>query len=360
MKKSKYLLTTVAIAFVLLISSCAMGPRAVGTPGLSVDEDMVYVAYQQFMYAVDASSGIGAIQSWKYPSQGSTNVVFYAPPEVTEDGVYVGDLANTFHKLDKENGVEIWSLSEAKGWFIGQAKVKDEIILAQSSDRTLYALTSNGSIKWQFANEYAFWAQPVVDEGRVYLGSMDHKLYALDLDSGDLIWEKELKGAVVSAPIFDANLNRLYVGTLGREMVALDIKDGEEVWSYPAGDSISSIWTTPILHDGQVIFVDETGKIFSLDTQKGELLWNADAGGDVMAGLLALDDSFLVALESGMVLGYSYEGARTSLFFQVDGEVYTTPVNANGTIVVAAINGDSLLYGYDLEGKQVFSFKSGN
>lgn len=359
MKKSKYLIFLASMALVFLLSACTMGPRAIGTPGLSADGSMVYVAYQQYVYAVDTNSGIGAVQNWRFPSAGNAKVVFYAPPEVTQDSVFVGDLANSFHKLNKDNGTEIWSFNGGKGWFIGKAKTTNEIVLAQSSDRNLYALSANGSLLWKYETNQSNWAQPVINGDSVYLGSMDHKIYALDITDGEMLWEKEMSGAIASAPVFDENLNQLYVGSLGRKLVALDAKSGDEVWSFPADDSIGSIWASPIIKDSQVIFVDETGKIFSLDTVSGEKNWTGDAGGDVMAGLLPLENEFLVALENGNVIGYSYSGSRTSLFFQVDGEIYSTPVIADEVIVVATIKSDSLLYGYDLDGKQVFSFTPG-
>ena len=57
MKKSKIMFISVIAVTALLLSACTMGPRAVGTPGLSADGDVVYVAYQQYVYAVDAKTG---------------------------------------------------------------------------------------------------------------------------------------------------------------------------------------------------------------------------------------------------------------------------------------------------------------
>lgn len=359
MKRTKYKLLFGSIALLFLLNACAVGPRAVGTPGLTADGNIVYVAFQQYVYAVDTTSGIGASYDWQYPVTGNAKVVFYAPPEVSQDAIYVGDLANVFHKLNKENGAEIWSFNEGKGWFIGKAKASEETIFAQSSDRSLYALSTNGSLIWKFESDQSNWAQPVVNKNDVFIASMDHFIYSLDVSNGSENWRKEMSGAIASAPVFDETNDQLYVGSLGRKIVALNVQDGSEIWAYPSDDSIGSIWATPILKDEQLIFVDEKGKIFSLDAASGTLNWSADAGGDVMAGLLALEDGFLVALEDGNVIGYNYEGSRSSLFFQVDGEIYSTPVFADGVIVIATIKGESLLYGYDLNGKQVFSFKPG-
>jgi len=115
MKIKKFLITGVFVTMALVLSACAMGPRAVGTPGLTAEGDVVYVSYMQYVYAVNAQTGI---EVWRYPAKGSAQVMFYAPPTVTDDAVFVGDLANKFHKLNKTTGAALWTFEGAKGLFI--------------------------------------------------------------------------------------------------------------------------------------------------------------------------------------------------------------------------------------------------
>lgn len=353
MKRKNIIFIIVTIALALVLSSCTMGPRAVGTPGLTAGEDTVYLAFQQYVYSVNSESGT---EVWRYPSKGNIQVVFYAPPEVDGDALYVGDLANKFHKLNSATGAEVWTFDQAKGWFIGKAKAAGDIILAPSSDRSLYALDDSGSLMWKFSKDFALWGQPVVEGDSVYFGSLDHKVYALNLQTGELLWEVQLSGAINASPLFDPETGLLYVGSLGKEMVAINAESGKISWSYPEDGTISSVWATPILQEGQLIFADETGKIISLDPKTGSFNWTIEAGAKMMGGLLAIEGGFVTVMEDGTVRAFDYE--RNPLWTRnINGELYTTPVLSNDVIVIAAFKSDSLLYGFDQNGNQIWSYQ---
>jgi len=351
MKKSKIMFISVIAVTALLLSACTMGPRAVGTPGLSADGDVVYVAYQQYVYAVDAKTGN---EIWRFPDDGNAQIVFYAPPEVTGESLFVGDLANKFYKLDKETGAEVWTFSEAKGWSIAQALADGNVVYAPSGDWSLYKIDSNGDMIWQFETNQAIWAQPVIAGDTIFLGSMDHKVYALS-SSGKLLWKTELGGAIAATPLFDEVTENLYVSSIGKEFIALSAKNGEKLWTL---DTDGSIWAAPLLNEGQLLFADETGKIFAVNAETGKVTWSIESGGAVMAGLAAIDGGFVVVMEDGTIRAFDYEG-NPLWTRDVSGELYSTPVTANGLLVIAAIKGDNLLYGFDESGNQVWSFNPG-
>ncbi len=357
MKKQNFTIIAVAILLLVLLSACTTGPRAVGTPGLSTEGETVYVTYQQFVYAMDVTAGDVPVQKWTFPSEPNNKIIMYAPVEVTDDAIYVGDLANNFRKLNKTTGTEEWVFEGAKGWYVGKAAVADQSVIAPNADRNVYSIDKNTkSGAWQYSNEHPFWAQPLIVEDKVFLGSMDSRVYALNLSNGESIPGYEttlLNGAVLSAPAYDADLNMLFVGTLGRQFYALDATTGKVVWSFPQTDNIGSIWNSPILHDNQVIFVDEKGTIFSLNKQTGESTWQIPSVGTVKAGLLLLDDGFVVALEDGNVRGYQFDGKPSDILYKIEGNIETTPVYANDHIFIAAVNSENLLYSYNFNSRAI-------
>jgi len=118
MKRSHLLTLTLFLGLTLLLSACVPGPRVTGTPGIELSEERTFVAFGNFVYSLEIESG--AID-WQFPDQANNQVVFYSQPLVTDEFVYVGDLANNFHKLDIETGELAWTFSESRGYYVGQA-----------------------------------------------------------------------------------------------------------------------------------------------------------------------------------------------------------------------------------------------
>jgi outer membrane protein assembly factor BamB len=347
MKKSHLLLITIFIGLTLLMSACAAGPRVVDAPGLALDDSDVFVAYSTFVFSLDASNGS---VNWGYPEKASNQVIFYAPPLVTDDAVYIGDLANEFHKLDKATGAEIWTYSDAEGFYLGQAAIYDGMVFAPNNDGALYALNTDGTLAWKFETGHYLWSQPLIANDIIYLGSMDHFVYAISLD-GEEIWSAELSGAVTGAPIMSEDGAMLFVGSLDNQMNALDAASGDFVWTY---DTDQSVWGTSVISDGKLVFSDSDGNIYGASAENGEPLWQTQISGEVVGGVSLIGDGFVVATKEGNVQAFDFDGV-TKWQASLDGEIYQAPVANSDFLVAGMINGDELVYGFNLTGVQLWS-----
>lgn len=347
MKINKIFILALLSGLMLVLSACVPGPRVSGTPGISVSDEMAYVSYGNLVYGLDIESGD---VEWSYPEERSAQVVFYAPPLVTESFVYVGDLANQFHKLDKETGTAIWTYTGAEGFFIGKAAEKDGIVYAPSNDGNLYALDEVGELVWTFETDHYIWAQPVIHDGSIYVGSMDHFVYALSLD-GEERWSVEMKGAIPSTPVISEDGRTLFVNSLGNEVVALDTSNGEERWSF---ESKESIWGQAALIDGTLYLADSAGNVHALDPTDGEERWQKKVTSSVIGGLTAMDDGFVLATKEGLLKAFDFDG--NSLWeATLVGETYQAPVTNGQILVAGTIEGENLVYGFDIAGVQLWS-----
>ena len=299
------------------------------------------------MYSLDITSGT---VEWTYPAERSAQVVFYAPPLITESYVYVGDLANQFHKLDKETGTALWTFSGADGFFIGKAAEQDGIVYAPSNDGKLYALDENGELIWTFQTGHYIWAQPVIKDDTIYVGSMDHFVYAISKD-GEERWSVEMNGAIPSTPEISEDGGSLYVTSLGNEMVALDTSDGSVEWTF---ESSESIWGDVVLFDKILYLADSAGNIHAIDSTNGEEQWQKKVSSSVIGGLTKLDDGLVLATKEGLIKTYDFDG--DSLWeATLVGETYQAPVTNGEILIVGTIEGENLLYGFDINGVQLWS-----
>jgi quinohemoprotein ethanol dehydrogenase len=136
---------------------------------------------------------------------------------------------------------------------------------------------------------YSGEAQPIVHEGVAYVVTGADDVFALDLDSGAIIWTYEAK----LDPSIDVICcgwtsrgvglgdGKIYVGQLDGKLVALDQRTGAGAWSVQAepwqqGFSITS---APLYYDGLVItgFAGAEygirGRVKAYDARDGKLVW---------------------------------------------------------------------------------------
>jgi len=353
-KKVIRLLVLLALAGTIL-TGCAVGVRAESTPGVTVTEEYVYVAYMQNLYKLDRFNGA---QLSSFPERVSTNLAMYAPVVVEDGYVYFGDLANNFRKVSEENlNQVVWTFSEAKGWYQAKPALDGDLVIVPCTDRHIYAINKEtGTKTWVYDGEYAFIAQPVVVGDKIIVSAQDHHVLVLNAATGEELYRVEVKGAVLAPPLYDPETDSVFVGSLGREMISFNLTTGDVNWTYGTAD-LDTIWATPILLDNQLIFTDKNGKIIALNPDTGEELWQNHAGGTVIAGpTLVGDKGFLVAREDGTMSFYSSELQGGDWTVTVPGNIYSKPIVDGNQIFVPVVKADAFIYTYSTTGVPGWSF----
>lgn len=281
--------------------------------------------------------------------------MFYAAPVLVGDQLIVGDYRNVLHSLNPQTGAEKWSFSQAKGRWIASPLVVKDIIVAPCADHFLYALDLNGNLLWKFETGQPIWATPSTDGNLVYVASMDHSVYALDVASGDERWKKDLGAAIVFTPTLSDD-GVLYLVTLAREIIALNTS-GEILWNQKVENMV---WSQPVVRDDFIYFSDTTGIVYAAQTSDGVIQWNLSIGGDAKTASLgipaAMDDFIIFGLENGELVAVSYSGERLWTR-SVNGSLYSGPVVTGDKLLVGVTQGENLVISYDVNGNQSWAFK---
>ncbi len=109
-------------------------------------------------------------------------------------------------------------------------------------------------VKWAFGfpNTVTAYSQPAVVDGRVYTGSNDGTVYALDARSGCIYWLYQAKTMVRDAVVVGPG-PRAYFGDLESNFYALDANTGKLVWQKKLDDqAFTRITGTAKLFDGRL------------------------------------------------------------------------------------------------------------
>ena len=97
--------------------------------------------------------------------------------------------------------------------------------------------------------------------GKLFLGSENGYVYAIDQTDGSLLWRKQVPGEVLAAPVADGG--RIVVVTSSGKLVALDAEKGDILWS--TGDDQPKLTlrgqSTPVLAAGGVVYGRADGRI---------------------------------------------------------------------------------------------------
>jgi outer membrane protein assembly factor BamB len=352
MKPKNLLLILMLLIVAALLSGC--GGDAFGTtswPGVLVDENVSYVSYNQYVYAIGVEDGQ---LRWQYPEKGEAAKTFYAQPTLTEDGqIIVGSYNSNLYSLDSATGVENWTFSPGNGRFIGAPLAHGDRIYAPSASGHLYALDLSGREVWRFeGTEGPFWAQPLLDVDRqvLYLSSMDHHLYSINANTGQMIWKTKLDGSLVGTPIFDNGV--LYIGSFASNMSAINASNGNILWTTPVSNWV---WSGPALHEGRLYFGDLGGVFYSLDARTGAIIWETQPDGPVTATPYVQDGTIYFATENGDLQALTLDGTR-QWSQSIGGRLFANPEPANDLILISPIDIDTLVVGLNLNGTQRWSF----
>ncbi len=348
MKKFRITFLLPLLILGLFLSACTGQSTAIW-PGLETTPSTSYVAFGDGVFAVNNTSGALV---WRFPDKAQSGKNFYAPPALTSDGnIVVGDFSNTLYELN-QNGQQVWAFDKAKeGYLAGILATKDGIY-APNNDNSLYALTLQGALRWTFTTKAALWAQPVSDGETIYLGGMDHMLYALQASDGSKKWATNVGGAINNGPILSQD-GVLYVGTLGSEVLAIKASNGTVLWRTPTD---AGVWCKLALNNGNLVFGDISGKIYALNAADGKVIWTVpNQGGLITGGAAVLPDGYVLATENSKVIKVDPNGKI--LWNQtISGKLYTMPAYTGNNILVAEMSGDALMVSLDQSGKQVWSF----
>jgi outer membrane protein assembly factor BamB len=353
-RRAYLILGALALLVAIILSGCAggAGSQASSWPGVSVNEDTAYVAYNQHVYAVDLNSGI---EKWRYPKEADNSITFYAPPALTPDGqLIVGGYNNILYSLDPESGQEKWTFSDATSRYIGSALVSERGIFSPNADSQLYALDLNGQPSWKFTTQEANWAQPTADEDCtcIYLSSMDHQLYSIDSENGSQIWKTEpLGGSIVGSPALSSD-GVLYTGTFINEILAIDASNGNVIWRFPTDNWV---WGGPQVYDGIVYAGDLSGNLYAIDATNGTAIWKIQPDSAITESPLITEDAIYISTESGTLYSVNHNGA-TRWSKELGKSLQSSPVQAGEKILVAPTGGDELLIALDVNGNQVWTF----
>ncbi len=221
---------------------------------------------------------------WKVKTQGQV----ISSPVIVDNILYIGSVDHKLYAIDASSGETEW-VFKTQGPIHSTPAVSKGMILFLSYDGYFYALNqSDGKLAWKYktggeekyqVKDYYnkafapdFWdfylSSAIVNDNLVYFGSSDSHVYALDLETGEKVWQYKTGGSIHSSPaLYD---NSLIIGSWDSNTYCLDALTGKENWIYETGkDTAQYIWigiqASPSIDEGIAYVGSRDAKLYAFD-----------------------------------------------------------------------------------------------
>lgn len=318
---------------------------------------------------VYAGPGVPALHGpkWTFATKGQ----IYSSPAVVDGVVYVGSTDGAVYAIDAATGTEKWKVV-TKGRVVSSPAVAEGTVYIESYDGLLYAIDAvTGQVRWTFATggEHRFMARhihglepanelmpdpfdfylssPAVSSGRVYFGSGDGNIYAIDVASGALKWKVSTGNVVHSSPAVADGV--VFIGGWDTYLHALDAVTGHELWRFKTGEdeaihNQTGIQSSPVVSDGLVYIGCRDSRLYALDVKTGQQMWAFDNKGSWVIGSPAVTQGTVYFATSDSALFQAVDAKTGALRFSVAFKwpMFSSPAVAGTTAYIGSHEGKLL------------------
>lgn len=160
-------------------------------------------------------------------------------------------------------------------------------LVVGANDGFLYAWEfPSMAFAWSFETGDAIKGPIATYDGAAFFGSWDHRIYRVDLATGEEEWSFEAGNMVMAGPGIDRASDTVFVGSHDDHLHAIDATTGEERWSFETGGWLLGC---PAVTPEHVLVGSYDRHCYCLAKDTGEERWRAEATGWVTSTPLVHD-----------------------------------------------------------------------
>jgi outer membrane protein assembly factor BamB len=244
-------------------------------------------------------------------------------PAIAGAHVYVMTQDNVLYALSADKGDEVWNapaISENAG-ILGSAAPAisgDTLVVGYSSGELNALRAENGHVTWQdtLARTGRLTAlstltdidgSPVIDRGRVFAIGHGGRMVALELTTGERVWEKSIGG--LSTPWVAGDY--VFVVTTDSQLICLLRRDGKVRWmtelqhyEKPGKKKGLVRWEGPLLASDRLILTSSNGYVISVSPYTGKILGAEKIGDGTYLSPIIANNTLYVMTQDAKLIAY--------------------------------------------------------
>lgn len=246
-------------------------------------------------------------------------------PTVANDMLFVQTVDNKIYALDKTSGQELWRFGVAQedtviaGGAVPAFDESDNVVIVGFSNGEIVVLNAAvGTPLWSsmlVSNKKvsssteinAIGAYPIVEDRIIYAISNSNSMLALDMRTGDKLWEKEIGSTQNMLMAGDY----LFVISNRNILYAIEKLSGDIVWSLDVKGYISEedddkgvmvYAAPPLMLNGNILLAFSNGRILKINAANGTIVAKTNIGIDISNGLIAANERVIAVSDDADVI----------------------------------------------------------
>uniref|UniRef100_UPI0037E8EB12 beta-alanine-activating enzyme n=1 Tax=Semicossyphus pulcher TaxID=241346 RepID=UPI0037E8EB12 len=218
------------------------------------------------------------------------------------------------------------------------------------------------SLSWSSDTGRCVDASPVLlveekkDKTTVFIGSHSHRMQALDLTTGGLLWERVLGGRIEASAAVSRCGSLVIIGCYDGCVYFLHAASGETRWIFETGDAVKSSPAVDPL-TGLVMVGSHDGHVYALNPEDERCVWRRHCGGGAVFSspyLLSSLRQLYAASLGGHLLCLSPDSGEVLWSYSSDVPFFSSPNGSSGRLMIGSVDGNICCFSN--EGKQVWQF----
>jgi outer membrane protein assembly factor BamB len=188
-------------------------------------------------------------------------------------------------------------------------------------------------------------SSPEFGKGRIFIGCEDRHIYAYSYSTDNLsqAWKVKTDGAIRSKPYLTRKGNYVLVGSMDGVFYALDPNTGKVLWSFPARSPIHSDIISYIEgNDEYYVFGNDAGVVYCLNLY-GKEQWKYSTNGRIRSEFYIHNGILYFGSEDNSLYGLNQLTGKLVFKYNTDGNINGNPLVFGNRIFVGST--DSFVHG---------------
>lgn len=259
-------------------------------------------------------------------------------PVIADDTLYTGSGDDLQALRPESDGVALVWRTPLDSGLASTPVLRDGILYVNTSGLTANRSAPNGSvyavdaqsgrILWRFQTHGSMFSAPVVTADGVYTSAetanLMSTLFVLNQTDGSLRWHEQRNGYLSNLAVLGGII---YAGSTDMTVAALHASDGAQLWSYRTQGYVDSLVVAdPANPQGGIVYAGSSdGSLYALQASAGRLVWTYQTGGSNLPPVAVRNGLIYVTSETGYVAVLDAATGNVRWRTCVDNDTCTTP-----------------------------------